>query len=151
MTLRPGDVLLYRPKGVFGWIIRLKTWHPIAHVEIYLGNQQSAASRDGVGVGLYPLRLEGLAHVVRPKLPFDAAKALAFTEGMKGTPYGWLDLLNFGSISIDTKGIVCSPFVTLLLRDNGIPVFGDEPANLVAPFQFLTSELLSDVTQQVLV
>ena len=46
-VLLPGDVMLYRPSGVFGWLIRVKTWHPISHVEVHCGGGQSFASRDG--------------------------------------------------------------------------------------------------------
>jgi hypothetical protein len=149
MTLQGGDVLLYRPKGVYGWLIRIHTGHPIAHVEIAMGPGQSAASRDGVGVGYYPTRTDGLMAVMRPRGLFDLTAARGYVNSMVGTPYGWADLLNFVSLSIDTKGIVCSPFVTNVLRAGGVPVFNAEPANNVAPFQFMDSELLVDVTKAV--
>lgn len=137
--------MLYSPKGVFGWFIRIKTWHPVAHVEIYMGGCQSAASRDGQGVGRYPWRDTELLHVLRPNVPFDLVKANAYVDLMNGTPYGWWDLLNFSGWHVDTKGIVCSPFATLLLRAANIPVFNDEDPNVIAPFQFLTSEYLTKV------
>ncbi len=141
--LRPGDVLLYRGSGVYGWLIRLKTWHPIGHVEVYVGDRQSAASRDGKGVNIYPLRMDGLAYVLRPIEPFDLAAALRWYEReAKGLPYGWLDLLQFVGQNVNRKGVVCSPFATQLLRAGGIPIFNDEPAEKIAPFQFLTSERL---------
>lgn len=143
--LRPGDVMLYKPSGLYGWIIKVKTWHSISHVEVYHGGGISAASRDGKGVNFYPVRLDGLAYVLRPTIPFDKAKADAFVSSMLGTPYGWLDLLDFVGISVDKKGIVCSPFATLDLRAAGIPVFNDEPANLIAPFEFLDSEHLQEI------
>lgn len=145
-SLQPGDVLLYKPKGFFGWVIRLKTWHPIAHVEVYMGDGTSAASRDGQGVGRYPWRNTELAYVLRPGVPFDVGKANAYIDSMVGTRYGWWDLLNFTGWKVDTKGIVCSPFATELLRAAGVPVFNDEASNLIAPFEFLESELLSKVT-----
>lgn len=138
--LQPGDCLLYRPSGPFGWIIRVKTWHRISHIEIYLGGGKSSASRDGLGVNIYPLRTSQLAYVLRPKFHFDAAVATAFTEKNAGTPYGWLDLLDFtGFINIDKKGIVCSPWATLVFRLFK-PIFNTEEPNLVAPFEFLESE-----------
>lgn len=143
--LKPGDVLLYKPTSIYGWIIRVKTWHSVSHVEIYLGNGKSSASRDGIGVNIYPLRLDGLTCVMRPKQAFDTQKATAFTKSHAGTPYGWLDLLNFTGLRIHTKGIVCSPWVTEVLRNNNIPIFNDEDSDLIAPFQFLDSELLSIV------
>lgn len=142
--LKPGDVLLYRPKGIFGYLIRVKTWHRISHVEVYLGSGLSSASRDGQGVNLYPLRLSELAYVLRPKpgLQFDAIRAHDFTANHAGTPYGWADLLDFAGFHVDTKGVVCSPWAAMVLRDNGWPIFDGEPPNLIAPFQFKTSELL---------
>ena len=151
MTLLPGDVLLYKPKGLYGWIIRVHTWHAIAHVEIAMGLGVSAASRDGIGVNYYPTRTEDLAAVLRPKPFFDLAAARRYVDAMKGTPYGWFDLLNFVGVNVDQRGIVCSPFVTEVLRHGGVPVFNAEPSRLIAPFQFQESELLQDVTQAVTV
>lgn len=145
--LKPGDVLLYKPVGIFGKLIALKTWHPIAHVELYLGKGISSASRDGQGVNFYPWRDTDIAAVMRPKAPFifDATRAKLLTRLWVGTPYGWWDLLNFAGVSADSKGIVCSPWVTTVLRDNGLQVFNVDPPNLIAPFQFLDSELLERI------
>lgn len=146
MTLHAGDVLLYESGGFYGWLIKTKTWHHVTHVEIALSPVTSTASRNGIGVGIYPTRTEGLKYVLRPST-FNVASALAYVDVMKGTPYGWLDLLNFMGWHVDRGGIVCSPYATEVLRAGGVPVFGHEPALSIAPFQFLTSELLVDVTQ----
>jgi hypothetical protein len=134
-----GDVLLYNSKGVYGRIIAFKTWHKVTHVELYLGLGLSSASRNGVGVNLYPLREADLVYVWRPKMPFNAGKAMNYTAKHKGTPYGWLDLLAFAGLKCDGDGIVCSPWVTDVLRNNGIDPFNGEPSRLVAPFEFLCS------------
>lgn len=145
--LRPGDVLLYKSTGLFSWLIRVKTWHAVSHVEVYIGAGQSAASRDGKGTGLYPLREDGLVSVLRPVVPFQRAAALDwYHREAKGLPYGWADLLQFTGLNVDRRGIVCSPFATLFLRAGGVPVFNAEPANKIAPFQFATSELLREVS-----
>lgn len=138
-------MLLYKATGLYGFIITLKTWHAISHVEVYQGLGISAASREGQGVNYYPLRLKDLAVVMRPKHPYDQVSALAYADLLVGTPYGWWDLLNFLSIHVNQRGMVCSTFATLILRAAGIPIFNDEDANLVAPFQFLNSELLEKV------
>jgi len=151
VNLLPGDVLLYKPKGLYGWLIRVKTWHPIAHVEIDMGDGMSAASRDGKGPGYYPNRFTDLAYVLRPRVPFDLAAAKRYVDSTIGLPYGWADLLNFIGVTIDARGIVCSPFATEVLRAGGVPVFNSERSNLIAPFQFLDSELLQDVTRAVTV
>ena len=137
--LRAGDALLYKARGFYGWLISLKTWHPVSHVEICLGLGLSAASRDGLGVNLYPLRLSDLAYVWRPRDRFNAVAALNYAVAHKGEPYGWLDLLAFIGIKRDGKGIVCSPFATDVQRAGGIDPFNGEESRLIAPFQWLTS------------
>jgi len=148
--LQAGDVLLYRGTGVYGFVIRVKTWHQIGHVEVYHGHGVSAASRDGQGVNIYPLREDKLCNVLRPNVPFRVSAADRFVASMRGTPYGWWDLANFTGWHVDAKGIVCSPFATLDLRAGGVPVFNSEPANLIAPFQFLLSEHLTDITSDIM-
>jgi len=133
---QPGDCLLYRPTGFFGRLIAIKTWHPLSHVEVYVGKGVSVASRDGEGVGYYPLRLEQLAYVLRPTVPLDLAAGLRYARRMTGTPYGWMDLLNFVGVNVDSKGIVCSPFATEFYRACGWNCFPQDQANDIAPFQF---------------
>lgn len=136
--LQPGDVLLYRPKGVFGWVIRFHTGYKIGHVEVYVGNGQSVASRDGVGVDVYPWRNTELAYVLRPTCPFNLVRAMAwFTRVGKGQPYGWLDLLQFCGYDVEARGMVCSPCATYMQRAGEIPVFGDRPAETIKPGDFL--------------
>ena len=144
--LKAGDIMLFRPTPFhwksfytwpFGQMIKIKTWHPISHVEVYDGQQQSVASRDGQGVGRYPVRLSELAYVLRPQVPLDLSKGHAWFDTMNGTPYGWLDLLDFVGAPVDRKGIVCSPFAAGYLRACGWSVFPTDPINKIAPFQFL--------------
>lgn len=144
-NLLPGDVLLYKGTGLYGRIIRLKTWHSEGHVEVYAGGGISVASRDGRGVDSYPFRDRDLIHVLRPTVPFDGHAAFTWFRTMRGTRYGWLDLFQFVGVNINAKGIVCSPFATLYLRAGGVPIFNTEQAEKIAPFQFLTSELLRPV------
>lgn len=139
MTILPGDVLLYTPKGIYGWIIRFHTGHPVGHVETYIGNGRSVASRDGKGTGNYEVRIDGLVTICRPRLPFDLERGLGWLQRTGHRPYGWLDLLQFIDINIDGKGIVCSPFVTEFARACGYDPFNGEPANKIMPFQFATS------------
>jgi hypothetical protein len=139
MTIQPGDVLLYQAKGVYGWIIRFHTGHPIAHVECYIGNGRSVASRDGKGTGNYELRLDGLVTVCRPRVPYNLQAGLAWLQRTGHRPYGWLDLAQFADLPFNTNGIVCSPFVTEFARACGYDPFNGEPAEKVAPFMFETS------------
>lgn len=145
-NLHPGDILLYGPTGLFGWLISVKTWHPIAHVELYLGNGRSVASRDGIGVNVYDFREPQLAYILRPTTSINLNAALVwFFQEAQYKPYGWWDLLNFIGISCNTRGMFCSEFVTLFLRAGGVPIFNEEEARKVAPFEFLTSELFKTV------
>lgn len=137
LQLRQGDVLLYRPVGIFGRLIQVKTWHSISHVEVYDGNLQSVASRDGEGVDRYPLRVSELAYVLRPNVLMDFNAGHRYFDTMKGTPYGWFDLLAFVGVTHNFRGIVCSPFATGYLRACGWNVFPLDPIDKIAPFQFL--------------
>lgn len=146
MLLRAGDILLYRPTPFhmssfwtwpFGQLISIKTWHHISHVEIYDGNQCSLASRDGKGVGRYPLRLSELTYVLRPQVSLDLIAGRKWFDQMAGTPYGWMDLLEFVGAPVDRKGIVCSPFAAGFLRACQWNVFPTDPVVKIAPFQFL--------------
>lgn len=139
--LQPGDCLLYGPKGFFGWAIRIHTGHSIAHVEVFVGYDpaESVASRDGKGVGLYPLRIDGLKAVYRPREPFNLGAALRWFKQLPPIPYGWADLLNFIDINVDAKGIVCSPFAAEFYRAGGLDPFNGEPSNKIMPFQFAVS------------
>ncbi len=143
--LRPGDILLYHPVSfrkkplgwVFGQLISIKTWHRISHVEIYDGLSRSWAARDGVGFNRYPTRLTELRYVLRPEVPLDLPKGRLWGFSKIGTPYGWLDLLEFTGLNVDAPGMVCSPAAASFLRHCGWNVFPTDPTDRIAPFQFL--------------
>jgi uncharacterized protein YycO len=135
-NLRPGDCLLYSPKGVFGKIVQLKTWHPISHVEIYRGMGTSWASRDGQGVNSYPWRNTELAYVLRPTQTLYLTNADAWATLQIGTPYGWLELLEFINITHRGKGMFCSEFACYYYRAAGWPMFPLDLPSQIAPFQF---------------
>lgn len=140
--LQPGDCLLYSPKGLFGWIIAIKTWHAVGHCEVYIGNGRSIASRDGIGVGEYPLRSTELRYVMRPNVPFDLAAALAvFNATWRGQGYDYLGLLRFAWRSpvrdrrFDNRQF-CSELETRFYRAGNLDPFPWEDADAVVPFQF---------------
>lgn len=169
--LQPFDVLLYRPTGIFGRLIKFHTGYNISHVEVFVGRKPiaaldprildtldataggprvySTASRDGKGVDFYPLRLDGsLAYVLRPKAPIPTGLqmlATAFAQSMRGTPYGWIDLIDFCGYPVNGRGIVCSPYATVVLRQAGIDIFNGVQPRLVAPYLFRTSERLTTI------
>ncbi len=85
----------------------------------------------------YPWRNTELAHILRPTLPLGLAAANYWAEQRIGTPYGWLELLNFLNVTVRGHGMFCSEFVTHYYRQAGWPLFPhDDPAQ-IAPFQFL--------------
>lgn len=93
--LRPGDCLLYYTRrDLVDFIIALKTWTFVAHVEIYEGEGKSVASRNGIGVNRYPLREQGLICVRRPIGILDIQSARHwFATSAIGQKYDWLGLL----------------------------------------------------------
>lgn len=139
--IRPGDCLLYKGNSIFSKLISIKTWHPVSHVEVYIGAGYSVASRDGIGVGQFEYR-ETPIKVMRPATPFDLAKALRWFKTVVGQKYDWLGLLRFtwGSRyipnSIVANKMFCSEFVTRFYREGGLQVFNDDDADAIAPFQF---------------
>lgn len=148
--LRPGDVLLYRPKGIFGWIISRKTWRDVGHVEIFRGwshygpGLDVVASRNGQGVNAYRFEPEGLCYVLRPRGDVDLASADQWFETVRGQKYDWLGLLRFAwNDDIGTGNnnrMFCSEFAHRWLRAARVFCFPDIiDADSVAPGTFLES------------
>lgn len=139
-VLIPGDVMLYRPKGIVGWLIASRTFSNWAHVEVYIGGGESLASRDGIGVGRYPVRWEQLGKVLRPRGHFHRRRALWwFNKHAKGQGYDYLAIVRFLlphciKRDLDRERQICSAFVVRLLRRAGVQfVAKDVDADMVAP------------------
>src|SRR5712691_10513799 len=136
--LQPGDLMAYKPSGFFGWLIRIKTWHSVSHVETYVGNEWSIASRDGKGVDKYPVRMEGLYGIYRPIAMLDLSKGLEwFERRARGQCYDWKGILGFTTIvpGGDRTKMFCSEFCTRLYRAMGVEPFQKgEDADKIAPF-----------------
>jgi len=95
--LQPGDVLLYGGRGFIDQAIQFRTWSDVSHVEIYAGICMSIASRNGIGVGRYLFRADGLRYVLRP-IAFTQqqfAQGMAWFATVNRQPYNWGDLLRF--------------------------------------------------------
>lgn len=145
--LLQGDILLYGGTGLVDRLIQFRTWSDVSHIEIYACGGRSVASRNGIGVGEYPLRIEGLRRVYRPKWnKFCFAAARDWFATVDGTPYGWFDLLRFYLINVPTKGLICSEFADLFFRNGGLPLFNTNyPEGAVCPGDFeKISDLLVD-------
>jgi hypothetical protein len=142
--LQPGDILLYGGGDLVSRLIQFRTWSDVSHIEIYVGDGRSVASRNGIGVGKYPLRVQGLRRVYRPLgANFDLAAAMRWFEKVNGTKYGWADLLRFYLIDVPTKGLICSEFGDLFFRNGRLPLFNTNyPEGAVCPGDF---EKISDL------
>jgi hypothetical protein len=143
--LKPGDCLLYSGVGFFSWLIQLKTWHRVSHIEVYIGDGYSVAARDGIGVNAYPVREKGLYAVLRPNKPFSLTLATYwFLLVAKGQKYDWKGLLRFASRAevvgnnLDDK-MFCSEFAARFYRAGGLDPFNKEDADAIAPATFLVS------------
>lgn len=145
--MRPGDVLLYSGSGFFSRIIKIKTFSHISHCEVYDGHGMSVASRDGVGVGRYPVRFRDLVYVLRPGSPFDVLKARRWFKTVDGQGYDWIGLLAFVSAKYQGRSnrrMFCSEFSTRYLRSGGFEPFGVQhgkpyDADGIAPGEHLKS------------
>lgn len=139
--LQVGDILLYNTKWSFvDWAIRTRTWSDVAHIEISLGNGTSVACRNGIGVGKFLHRREGLVKVRCLASSFDLGAAMSWFNTVDKTNYGWTDLFRFYGININTKGMICSTFADLFLLNGGIQCFAkDYPSEIVSPRDFETT------------
>lgn len=117
--LQPGDVLLYGGSGLFNRIIQVKTWSRYSHVEIYDGRGESLASRNGIGVGRYPSRLDDCLAIYRLRVPFSVNAGRGYFAECEGEPYNWWGLLAFTSAKWqgkENRKQFCSEFAARYLR-----------------------------------
>jgi hypothetical protein len=148
-SLVAGDVLLFRRKGMFNWLIEHVSNSPVSHCEVYLGEHRTAACRNGVGVDFYDLDLHGLAVVLRPKTPFDVDRAVAYQRSVLHQGYDWTGLWRAFAANQwgrnNTKQW-CSENTTLVQRAGTVEPFTPEiPADMVAPGAFLMSAAYTHV------
>jgi len=127
--LQPGDCILYRPVDVFDWAVAVKTWTRVSHVEVFIGQHTSVASRNGKGVGMYPVRLHDVAAVRRPGPGFDLERAMRWFDACaEGQKYGWRTLLTF--IFLNSSPIeghmICSEFAAEFYKAGGLPLFASD-------------------------
>jgi hypothetical protein len=136
--LQIGDICLYSTRDLTDEVIELKEGDDIAHIEIYMGNNVSWASRNGIGVNAYPFRPEGLKYVLRPIGHFNEEVATSwFNDGVKGLPYGFGDILESINIKNNLKGVDCSHFAASLLEIAQVPLFNSwYPKNKITPRDF---------------
>ena len=125
--LQPGDVLLFNRQGFYNRLIMLKTWSRVSHCECYTTGGLTVASRNGKGVNIYDIDVNGLYGVLRPLQPFDLKAAMEwYMRESHGQGYDWIGLLAFFSAKWQGKENgkqFCSEFCTRFLRAGGVDPF----------------------------
>lgn len=142
-SIQPGDCLLYKGSGVFGFFTRMRTWAPVGHCEVAIGNGRAVAARK-LGVQNYPLTTEHLYCVRRPNEPFDLDAALAWFATVRGQRYDTWSLRLFWTSNPAQHGRedawICSEFETAFYRAGGLEPYSPEyHADRVSPGMFLAS------------
>jgi hypothetical protein len=149
--LKPGDALLYSSEDPVDWVFEHVTGGPVAHIEGYLGDNESVASRNGRGVGKYALRMDGLAAVLRPNQAFNFTNAMTWFETVNGDDYDWQDLLpDFftDGLQVTANRLFCSAFMTLWYAEGGFAAISPNwPANKVDPVDFLKTPALEHILE----
>lgn len=147
--LEPGDVLLYYVEDFIDTCIAEKTGKAVGHIERYIGNGQSVASRNGLGVNQYPLRLDGLVCVRRPRQPIDFEAGMDWFEKVaKGQGYDFEGLLTFTSFfkSGHEGQMFCSEFALNFDRACKFEPFNpSQPAYETSPRDYWLAGLFSTV------
>jgi hypothetical protein len=130
--LKVGDVLFYTPSDLVGYIIGIKTWTWLSHVEVYIGGGKAIGARLK-GVNIYDLRVDKhLVYVRRPVMnghgEFDPMKALGAVASTLGTPY---DIGSFEAFFNPWSrnrhsARICSTNVAAYLKGGGCEVFNPD-------------------------
>ncbi|HYE76728.1 MAG TPA: hypothetical protein VEI97_01970 [bacterium] len=143
--LQPGDLLLYTGTSLWSKLIMRKTWSPVSHAEIYLGEEGgkmvSYAARDGVGVNVFPTRLNDLTHVLRPKGELDMEALRGFVAATRGQAYDWWGLLRFFRIGSESRTkMFCFEACARAYKRAGLPLFHEAfDSDLASGNSFLAS------------
>ena len=146
--LQPGDVLLYGGRGPVDRLIQARLWSDVSHIEIYCGALHSVASRNGIGVGRYLFRSDGVRYALRHTnlSPAQFQAGMDWFKTVEGQPYNWGDLLRFYMIDINTKGFICSQFGGAFFRQAGAPLFSTEyPEGDESPRDYQITPLLKTI------
>ena len=152
-----GDFLFYGAKGFFDLssqlVMRRTAWGYAVHVEIFHGwvdgERMSTASRNGIGVSLYPLRTAQLISVRRAKHNWNYEQAFTwFEEKAKGQAYDWKGLLCFTyAVKCGSKDkMFCSEFATRFARQGDLFVMNyRDDADTVSPNDLDKTLALKDI------
>jgi hypothetical protein len=140
-SIKPGSILLYSTNDLIDDVIGVTG--PAKHVELYRGNGQSLASRNGLGVNQYAFRDEGLIGVLESQVDVD--KFCAWFDTVRGDGYDWQGLEGFVVDKVTQQPLhwFCSAFVAKGCDRAGSPLFNPlwNPS-LITPSDFLKSVAL---------
>lgn len=151
--LRPGDFLFYHAKGWWDvasqLTMRRTAWGYAVHVEVYHRNGLSTASRNGIGVNLYPFRKEQLLSVRRSPISWDYDQAFSwFTHVARGQEYDWLGLLCF-TYAVKQGSphkMFCSEYATRFARHGNLRIIRAQmDADTVSPNALEATPALNDI------
>lgn len=147
--LQPGHLLLYEASSLFGYGIALWSGSRISHIEMCKGGGISYASRDHLGVEEYPLRLDGLALVLRTPRPLDMARVAKGFEAKRGHRYDYSTIKKFATFGLSEgkpMAEVCSELQAYLVRVGGEEsIFGAKQPDEVSPSDFVKAALSGDL------
>lgn len=139
--LKPGMLLLYEASSLFGYAIAAFSGSRISHIEMYAGDGTSYASRDGVGVDEYPLRLKDLALVLEAVEPLNMDRVREGFSRKIGHRYDNSTILKFATFGLfggKPMAEVCSEIQAYLVRVGGLErAFGDKQPDEVKPSDFV--------------
>lgn len=147
-SLKAGQILLYDSPSIVDWLITRTG--PAAHIEFYEGNGKSLASRNGLGVARYDLRMDGLIAVLELNTGLNSLSGMVeqfskWFETVDGENYDWFGLEGFlkGETTNEPNHLFCSAFVAQGLWRIGYPVFNKLwPCSLITPSDFLKTNSL---------
>jgi len=143
--MQPGDCLLYRTKGFWSWLIRVKTFSSVSHCEAVVVPGVEVIAARGEGVQRFAFKTEGLYAILRPVEPFDLEAAMAwFTRSAEGQGYHWWGLLRFFLLGKPSAGektkMFCSELLVRWYRAGGVHPFAlGYDADKTSPGMFLAS------------
>lgn len=138
-VLSPGDMLVYSSHGLFGWLIKKKTYSDYTHVAVYIGGGKQREFREWNGAQEVPLRIKDLVMVRSPKGSWSRAKSDELWNKVKDQGYDYLGLFwSFIAVrsGASNKRMFCSEYYA---RDHaysvdGEPLFSeDTDADRVSP------------------
>lgn len=134
----PGDILLYDRDGWVNKFIKFKRGEKFSHVAIASQSGFMLEALQGTTCDERPLRLDGLAGILRTKEPIDFEVGYEwFLKVAKGQAYDWVGLLSFAFARFQGRTnnkMFCSEFVVRFFAKLNCPLFADDTdADAVSP------------------